>query len=147
MMRLNTLTPAGKDRKRIGRGGSRGGTSGRGHKGQRARTSGNVRPGFEGGQMPLVRRLPKHGFNNINFKVTYIPVSLDRIASLFESGATVDKEVLIEKGILKRADTYFKVLGGTVITKKLQITANAFSAAAQAAIENAGGQTTLIKEK
>lgn len=100
MFGLHKVESAGKRKKRIGRGGSRGGTSGKGHKGQKARTSGTVRMGFEGGQMPLFRRLPKRGFNNARFEQKVKTVNLDDLNS-FDDGQVVDKKVLIEKGIIK----------------------------------------------
>ena len=146
MLQLNKLTPAGKKRKRVGRGGSRGGTSGRGHKGQRARTSGNVRAGFEGGQMPLARRVPKRGFSNARFKKEFIPVGILRLEELFSMGDTVNPNALIEKGVLTARNSYFKVLGGDSLTKQLTVNAHAFSVSARDAIERAGGQAIVIKE-
>lgn len=142
-MQLNNLVPAGKKRKRIGRGGSRGGTSGKGHKGQKARSGGSVRPGFEGGQMPLIRRMPKRGFNNVRFKTPIQVVGLDRIAQLFVDGDTVDLQALIQKGVLKSRDKHFKVLAGQELTMKLNVHAHAFSQKAREAIVKAGGNAAV----
>lgn len=147
MLKLNNLTPAGKDRKRRGRGGSRGGTSGRGHKGQKARSGGSVHAGFEGGQMPLSRRLPKRGFTNARFKVETKIINLDQLETHFEEGSQVDKAILFEKGILKGREKFIlKVLGNGTLSKKLSITADAFSESAVKAIENLGGQAKIAKE-
>jgi len=144
MFRLNNLMPLVKKRKRIGRGGSRGGTSGKGHKGQKARSGGGINPGFEGGQMPLHRRLPKRGFTNARFKKIVEIVNTKRIDEVFNEGDTVSKETLIEKGVIKgkRSKRKFvlKVLGNGSLTKKLIVSADRFSKAAAEAIENIGGQ-------
>lgn len=149
-MELHNLTPTEKKRKRIGRGGSRGGTSGRGHKGQRARTSGNVRPGYEGGQMPLYRRLPKCGFNNAMFQEETVIVNLSRINDAFNNGEEVTKDLLIERGVIKaqksKKSFVVKVLANGQIEKKLVVHAHAFSEAAKQAIESAGGEARVIQE-
>ncbi len=150
MTALHSLKKAGKDRKRVGRGGDRGGTSGKGHKGQRARSGGYVgKILFEGGQMPLTRRLPKRGFNNANFRTAYEIVNLKTLNDFFETGATVNKEALVEKGILKNAKGLLKILGDGKLDKKLLVYADAFSASAQSGITNGGGQVHMleIKEK
>ncbi|MGB8367244.1 MAG: 50S ribosomal protein L15, partial [Candidatus Babeliales bacterium] len=98
MFRLENLVPLGKKRKRVGRGGSRGGTSGKGHKGQKARSGGGIAPAFEGGQMPLHRRLPKRGFTNARFKKVIEIVNLKHLDKIFNEGETVSKKILIEKG-------------------------------------------------
>ena len=145
MFQLNNLTPLLKKRKRVGRGGSRGGTSGKGHKGQRARTSGNVAPGFEGGQMPISRRLPKRGFNNKNFKKVFEIVSLEKLEKLFNDGDQINQLALIEKGIIKgKSTSYLKILGGFDLSKKFIISANAFSKSAIEAINKAGGKTEIV---
>ena len=143
-MRIDTLSPAQgavTPAKRLGRGigSGLGKTSGKGHKGQWARSGGGVRPGFEGGQMPLIRRIPKRGFNN-NFKKVYSIVNLDVLDSC-ENGATVDIDFLAEKGLIKlvKGGAGLKVLGGGKLTKKLTVKASAFSASAKAAIESVGG--------
>ena len=147
MLKLDKLTPSGKKRKRRGRGGSRGGTSGRGHKGQKARSGGNISPRFEGGQMPLSRRLPKRGFTNARFKVEVKVVNLDQLETQFEEGAQVDKAILFEKGILKGHGKFvLKVLGNGALTKKLTVVADAFSASAVKAIENLGGLVKRSEE-
>jgi len=142
-MKLQNLRPpkgARKSRKRVGRGTASGygKTSGRGTKGQNSRSGGGVRPYFEGGQLPLVRRLPhKRGFNNI-FKVRYSVVNVDRLAG-FRKGSKVDPEVLAKAGIIKSARELVKVLGGGDIEKALTVSAHRFSASAKEKIEAAGG--------
>lgn len=148
-MNLNELYPFAeerKSRKRVGRGSGSGlgCTSGKGNKGQNARSGGGVRPGFEGGQMPLQRRLPKFGFKNIN-RVEYKAVNLGMLAELAEARQLqkIGIEELRAAGILRRGDLV-KVLAGGSIAKALEIEANAFSAAAKAAIEAAGGSAKTI---
>lgn len=143
-MRIDTLQPAEGARtskKRLGRGigSGLGKTSGKGHKGQWARSGGGVRPGFEGGQMPLIRKLPKRGFNN-HFRKVYTIVNLSALAEL-EAGSVVDKEMLLEKGLVKRLknDVGLKVLGNGELNVALTVKAAKFSASAKAAIEKAGG--------
>jgi len=146
-MDIHELSPAkGSTRvaKRKGRGHGTGNgkTSGRGHKGQKSRSGGGTRIGFEGGQMPLARRVPKRGFNNI-FAKPLTPVnlaSLDR----FKSGAVVDKEQLIESGVLKKCEYGVKVLGNGLIKKKLTVKATAFSESAKRKIEEAGGKAEVV---
>ena len=144
-MNLHDLYPAPgstHSRKRVGRGhgSGRGGKSGRGSNGQKSRAGGGKRPGFEGGQTPLAMRLPKlPGFRNINRK-EYLPVNVSRLEEKFESGDTVSKEALVEKGIIKHADSLVKVLGDGEITKALTIQVDKVSASAQAKIEAAGGK-------
>lgn len=149
MFQLHNLKPLVKKKKRVGRGGSRGGTSGKGHKGQKARSGKTIRVGFEGGQMPLFRRLPKRGFNNTRFQVEVKIVSLDRLNTVFEDGATVNKQTLIERGVFKGKSLFtVKVLGTGTLEKKLTVHADAFSKKAAAAIEQAGGQVVSVtKEK
>jgi len=145
MFKLNDLTPLVKKRKRVGRGGSRGGTCGAGHKGQKARTSGEVRPGFEGGQMPISRRLPKRGFNNKRFKKEFEIVNIEQLETSFEAGDNITRELLVEKGIIKgRTKTLLKVLGGSELTKKFVVSANSFSKSALEAINKVGGKTEII---
>lgn len=153
MLQLDKIVPLLKKRKRIGRGGSRGGTSGKGHKGQKARTGKKIRVGFEGGQMPLFRRLPKRGFTNVPFKKDFIIVQLGRICDLFDEGTEVTKELLIEKGVLKRQRSlkakkmpFIKILADDKPVKKLIIHADAFSKTALKALEESGGQAKVIKE-
>lgn len=146
-MKLHDLSPAlgsTKDSKRIGRGhgSGNGKTAGKGHKGQKARAGHGMRPGFEGGQMPLQRRVPKRGFNNIFAKeVTAVNVSA---LEVFEDGATVDAAALKEKGIIKAADKAVKVLGNGKLTKKLTVKLNAFSASAAEKINSVGGKAEVI---
>jgi len=99
--------------------------------------------GFEGGQMPLQRRLPKFGFKN-PFRVEYVPVNLERLDALFEDGATVDPQVLYDKGVISKKDALVKILARGQISKKIAVTAHAFSRKAKEAIENAGGSVTVI---
>ena len=130
--------------KRTGRGHATGNgkTAGRGHKGQKARSGGGVRVGFEGGQMPLARRIPKRGFNNIFAK----PLEDVNVSALekFEDGAVVTVEELLEKGILSKCEYGVKILGNGSITKKLTVKANAFSESAKAKIEEAGGKAEVV---
>jgi len=151
MVALHTLVPTEKKRKRIGRGGSRGGTSGRGHKGQKARTSGTVRPGFEGGQMPLYRRLPKRGFTNSPFAQEVVEVNLGRINDLFKNGEEVTQELLVARGAIKKNKSQksfiIKVLAHGGLDKKLIVKAHAFSQSAKQAIESAGGEALVVQER
>lgn len=146
-MKLHELKPSEGSRKelnRVGRGtgSGNGKTSGRGHKGQKARSGGGVRLGFEGGQLPLFRRLPKRGFTNINRK-EYAVVNVGTL-NRFEDGTEVTPELLIETGVISNAKSGIKVLSEGKIEKKLTVKANKFSAAAKEAIEAAGGQTEVI---
>lgn len=143
-MRIDTLSPAEGSRtsvKRLGRGigSGLGKTSGKGHKGQWARSGGGVRPGFEGGQMPLTRRVPKRGFNN-HFRKVYAVVNLEQL-SAFEAGAVVDFETLLDVGLIKEVKNAvgLKVLAGGELNVALTVKAAKFSAAAKEAIEKAGG--------
>lgn len=147
-MRIHTIQPAVgavKSDKRLGRGigSGLGKTSGKGHKGQWARSGGGVRPGFEGGQTPLVRRLPKRGFNN-KFSVKYDIVNLDAL-NVFEEGTVVTPELLAEMRIVTNKNNGVKVLGNGQLTKKLTVKADKFSASAKAAIEAAGGVAEVIE--
>ena len=150
MITLHNIQPLNKKRKRIGRGGKLGGTSGRGFGGQKARTGdSNVRVGFEGGQMPLYRRLPKRGFNNKDFKKCFELVNLNQLESFFEAGALVTKDVLIERGIIKprkHVPIFVKVLGKGTLSKSLTVQADAFSQSAREAIEAQGGKAELNQE-
>jgi large subunit ribosomal protein L15 len=134
--------------KRLGCGESsgHGKTSGKGHKGQKARSGGSIRLGFEGGQMPLIRRIPKRGFNNTAFKITYAPVNLADLEVHFEAG-TVDEKGLREKGLVNGNWDGVKILGGGEITKKFSLTVNAISASAKEKIEKAGGSIELVASK
>ena len=144
-MKLNELESLKKDRKRVGRGpgSGNGKTSGKGHKGQNARSGGGVRPGFEGGQLPLYRRLSKRGFNNYNFRTVYATVNVSDL-EVFEEGTVVTKELLIEKGLVKKELDGIKVLGNGELTKKLTVKANKFSSTAKTKIENVGGTIEVI---
>ena len=146
-MNLHELSPAegaAKKSKRIGRGhGSGWGkTAGKGHKGQKARSGGSIRPGFEGGQMPLQRRIPKRGFNNI-FAKSVIAVNVAAL-EVFEDGAEVTAEALTEKGIVKKVCDGIKILGNGSLTKKLTVKVNAFSESAKQKIEAAGGKAEVV---
>ncbi len=146
-MKLNQLTAtpgSTKERKRIGRGygSGTGKTAGKGHKGQKARAGHGMRPGFEGGQMPLQRRIPKRGFNNI-FAKEIVAVNVGSL-NKFEDGTAVDAAALREAGIIKRNCDGIKVLSNGTLTKKLTVKASAFSEAAKAKIEAAGGKAEVI---
>lgn len=147
-MKLHELSPANgstKARKRIGRGtgSGQGKTAGKGHKGQKARAGRGMRPGFEGGQMPLQRRIPKRGFVNI-FRTEMAIVNLASLEKAFNAGETVTVEALVEKGLVKKVLDGVKVLGNGEITKALTVQANAFSESAKQKIEAAGGKTEVI---
>ncbi|MEA3186859.1 MAG: large subunit ribosomal protein [Chthoniobacter sp.] len=142
-MNLHTLKPrpGAKHRtKRLGQGESsgKGKTSGKGHKGQKARSGGSIRLGFEGGQMPLIRRLPKRGFNNARFHKNYAIVNLRDLES-FENGATINEATLLEANLIRGKYVGVKILGTGELTKKLTITADKISASARGKIEKAGG--------
>ena len=146
-MKLHELKPAEgsrSTRNRVGRGigSGNGKTAGKGHKGQNARSGGGVRPGFEGGQNPLFRRLPKRGFTNINRKEFAI-VNLDTL-NRFEEGTEVTPALLIETGVVSNEKSGIKILGNGTLDKKLTVKAHKFSASAKEAIENAGGQTEVV---
>lgn len=144
MITLDTMVGLCKARKRRGRGGDRGGTSGRGGQGQGSRSGGaNRRRGFEGGQMPLVRRLPKRGFTNAQFRVEYAVVNLDRLEAIFAAGSEVSSKTLLEYGVLRDARMPVKILGTGTLTKQLTVYADACSASARAAIEKVGGSVNL----
>src|SRR5699024_10881225 len=146
-MKLSELSPAEGSvrapyRKGRGAGSGNGKTGGRGHKGQQARSGGKIRVGFEGGQMPLARRIPKRGFNNIFAK----PLEIVNLSTLdrFKDGDTVTVHALLEKGILSKCRYGYKVLGSGTLTKKLTVQASAFSASAKEAIEAAGGKAEVM---
>jgi large subunit ribosomal protein L15 len=145
MYKLSELTKISKKRKRVGRGGERGGTSGRGHKGQNARSGGGVRRGFEGGQMPLSRRLPQRGFNNTRFAIQTSIVSLEVLDQRFDDGAQITKDLLVEKGLVEKRARRIKILGGYELTKKFSIEAHAFSASAVEALKKVGGEALVIE--
>ena len=146
-MKLNELSPAvgsAKDSYRRGRGpgSGNGKTAGKGHKGQNARSGGGVRPGFEGGQLPLYRKLPKRGFNN-RFAVNYAIVNVSAL-NKFEDGAVVDMEALLAAKIVRKELDGLKVLGNGELTKKLTVKATVFSVTAKEKIEAAGGKTEEV---
>lgn len=134
-----STTPAW--RKGRGAGSGNGKTAGKGHKGQNARSGGGVRPGFEGGQIPLYRRLPKRGFNN-KFAAVYSIVNVEKL-NVFEDGETVNAEALVNKGIVRKVNDGIKVLGKGELTKKLTVEAKIFSATAAEKIKAAGGKTEV----
>ncbi|MBO5227558.1 MAG: 50S ribosomal protein L15 [Lachnospiraceae bacterium] len=146
-MKMHELAPAigsTKEAKRIGRGhgSGNGKTAGKGHKGQKARAGHGMRPGFEGGQMPLQRRVPKRGFNNI-FAEEWAAINVSAL-EVFEDGTVVDAAALASKGIIKKANLPIKVLGNGKLTKKLEVKLNAYSASAAEKINAAGGKAEVI---
>ncbi len=146
-MKLYELSPAAgstKDVKRIGRGhgSGNGKTAGKGHKGQNARSGGGVRPGFEGGQMPMTRRIPKRGFNNI-FATKYSTVNVSDLEK-FVDGTVVDTELLVASGLIKKVNDGVKILGNGELSKNLTVKAAAFSASAKEKIEKAGGKAEVM---
>lgn len=148
-MNLNNLKPASGARrrsKRLGQGiGSGSGkTSSRGHKGQNSRSGGGVRPGFEGGQMPLMRRIPKRGFNNGRFRTYFQLVNLDSLASCFEAGDVVTVKELFEMKLIKKLDKPVKILARGEVSESLTVHAHAFSGQAVKKIEAAGGKAEVI---
>lgn len=146
-MKLHELSPAegavkANFRKGRGTGSGNGKTAGKGHKGQNARSGGGVKPGFEGGQLPLYRRLPKRGFHN-KFGKTYVVVNVDSL-NKFEDNAVVDAEAMLAAGIVSKVCDGIKILGNGEITKKLTVKAKVFSETAKGKIEAAGGKTEVI---
>ena len=147
-MKLHELKPAAGSTtasKRLGRGvgSGLGKTSGKGHKGAKARSGGGKRPGFEGGQMPLYRRVPKKGFSNYPFKTIYETVNVERL-EVFENGDVVTPETLIEKGIIRKVCDGVKIMGNGDLTKKLTVKAAKFTASAKEKIEAVGGTAEVI---
>jgi large subunit ribosomal protein L15 len=147
IMHLGSLRPAKgstKNRKRIGRGlgSGQGGTAGRGHKGQRSRGKGKIRPGFEGGQMPLMRRIPKFGFTN-NFRKEFQVVNVSQL-SAFAAGDTVDKATLAKSRLIQKADGLVKILGDGELSIALTVQVDAFSKSAEEKITQAGGTATRL---
>ena len=147
-MKLHELSPAAgstKERYRKGRGAGSGNgkTAGKGHKGQNARSGGGVRPGFEGGQLPLYRKLPKRGFNNFRFAKQYTEVNVQSL-NKFNDGDVVDSAALLSMGIVKVVTDGIKVLGEGELTKKLTVKAAVFSASAKEKIEAVGGKTEVV---
>ena len=150
-MRLHNLKPrpgSKHRRKRLGQGESsgRGKTAGRGGKGQTARSGSSIRIGFEGGQMPLIRRIPKRGFNNTRFATKYVAVNLSDLNE-FEDGANVDEAALRAVGLANGTSDGVKILGTGELTKKLKVSASAFSASAKAKIEAKGGTVEIVSRK
>jgi large subunit ribosomal protein L15 len=150
-MRLHDLKPrpgARHRRKRLGQGeaSGHGKTSGRGGKGQTARSGSSIRIGFEGGQMPLIRRIPKRGFNNARHTISYLPVNLE-VLNRFDDGARVDETILRSAGLANGRGAGIKILGDGELTKKLTVSAHAFSASAKAKIEAKGGTCELVTPK
>lgn len=146
-MKLHDLSPVEGSRKvanRVGRGhgSGNGKTAGKGHKGQKARAGHGMRPGFEGGQMPLQRRIPKRGFNNI-FAKTIVAINVSAL-NIFEDGTVVDEVALVETGLVKGYFDGVKILGNGDLSKKLTVQASAFSESAKQKIENAGGKAEVI---
>jgi len=147
-MKLHELSPAEGSstkawRKGRGAGSGNGKTGGRGHKGQNARSGGGVRPGFEGGQLPLYRKLPKRGFYN-KFGKEFAIINIDRLDAAFENGSVIDIAALKDKGIIKDAKDGLKILGNGAITKAFTVRATVFSASAKEKIEAAGGKTEVV---
>ncbi len=150
MLSINTLKPAhgaNRKNKRVGRGigSGHGKTAARGYKGQLSRAGASVRPGFEGGQMPLHRRLPKRGFNNL-FRKEFVAVNLEKLA-VFESGAQVDPEAVKSRGIVKNLRDGLKILGGGELPHALHVRAHKFSKSAAEKIQKVGGTIEVIAEK
>jgi large subunit ribosomal protein L15 len=150
-IRLHNSKPRPGSRHRVkrlgcGESSGHGKTSGKGHKGQKARSGGSLRLGFEGGQMPLIRRIPKRGFNNAAFKVTYAPVNLVDLELLFEAGS-IDEKGLREKGLVNGNWDGVKILGNGDVTKKFALKVNAISASAKEKLEKAGGSVELLARK
>ena len=145
-MKLHELKPAigsTQSKKRVGRGGKFSKTSGRGEKGQNARSGGGVRPNFEGGQLPLYRRLKKRGFSNARFRKVYACVNVSDLNN-FEENTVVTPELLIETGLVKKELAGIKILGNGELEKKLTVKASKFSETAKEEIENIGGKTEVI---
>jgi large subunit ribosomal protein L15 len=144
----NLVAPKGarQAKKRLGRGlgSGLGKNSGRGNKGQKKTKSGNVRPGFEGGQLPLARRLPKRGFKNFDFRVIYAEVNVGRLGERFEKGAVVDPQALVGVGLVTKPKLKVKILGNGELPHALTVKAHAISAGARAKIEKAGGTVEVL---
>ena len=151
MMKLHELSPAPgsvKERKRIGRGAAsgQGKTAGKGHKGQKARSGSNAHIGFEGGQMPLHRRLPKKGFNNTRFQDKILIVNLSQLERVFEAGATVDENTLRAAKLVQGPCDAVKLLGNGTLTKNLNVVVDFVSASAREKVTQAGGTVTVLSE-
>lgn len=151
MLKIHTIKPnpgAKHRRKRLGNGESSGlgKTCGKGHKGQKARSGGTIRPGFEGGQMPLHRRLPKKGFNNTRFQDKIIAVNVSQLEKFFQAGDTVDENSLRSVGLVQGPCDAVKLLGGGTLSKKLTIVVDQASASAKEKVTQAGGEVTVLSE-
>ncbi|MGC2310168.1 MAG: 50S ribosomal protein L15 [Candidatus Babeliaceae bacterium] len=147
MHKLSQLPASGKKRKRVGRGGDKGGTSGRGHQGQGSRSGGSVGIIFEGGQMPLTRRLPKRGFSNNPFRKIFEIINLGQLNEKFAAGQTISREALIEKGLISgKSKVLVKLLGNGVVEKQFIVHVDAVSKSAVQAIEKHGGKVLLNQE-
>lgn len=148
-MKLHTISPAEgavTKTKRLGRGigSGLGKTSGKGHKGQWARSGGGVKPGFEGGQMPLIRKIPKRGFKNTQFKKVYSIINVGALEA-FENGTVITADLLLQSGVLSKIEPYgLKVLGNGELTKKLTVQASKFTESAAQKIQEAGGKVEVI---
>jgi large subunit ribosomal protein L15 len=150
-MNLSELIKIKKNRKTVGRGGARGGTSGKGHKGQKARSGGYVKAQFEGGQTPLTRRLPRRGFNNKNFSIRYDIISLEKIMHLVDqtNSMEVNKELLFDNDYIKKSNNRVKILLGRkdfVVSKPLVIVVDACSQSVKSQVESAGGKIILLSK-
>ncbi|MDZ4816478.1 MAG: 50S ribosomal protein L15 [Verrucomicrobiota bacterium] len=150
-MRLHTLKPRPGSKHRVKRLGSgessgHGKTSGKGHKGQKARSGGSIRLGFEGGQMPFIRRIPKRGFNNAEFRVNYVVINVSDL-NQFDNGTVIDLVLLESKGLANGPFDAFKILGNGALDKKLSVKAHKFSASAKEKIEKAGGTIEVLPLK
>jgi len=132
-----------KKRVGCGEGGGHGKTSGRGGKGQTARSGGSIRPGFEGGQMPLYRKLPRRGYNQAQFRTEAAVVNLDDLKAIADDITEINAQVFADNGLVRKDETYVKVLGNGEITRALKITASKFSASAKEKIETAGGEAIV----
>lgn len=148
-MKLDELQPAYGStreayRKGRGHGSGNGKTAGRGHKGQKARSGGSVRPGFEGGQTPLYRRIPKRGFNNKRFADVYAEINVHQLDAFFNDGDVVDLKALEEAGLIRKKFDGLSILGNGELTKKLTVKATRFTKSAAEKIENAGGKAEVI---
>ena len=146
---LKAPAGANRNRKRVGRGpgSGTGKTAGKGHKGQKARSGGNVRPGFEGGQMPLYRRIAARGFSNYPFKKVYKVVNVAELNEKYSDGEKVNLETLVEKRIIKKNDKFVKLLGNGELTKKLEVALEKVSGSAKEKVEKAGGEIITEETK
>ncbi len=146
---LKAPAGANRNRKRVGRGpgSGTGKTAGKGHKGQNARSGGGVRPGFEGGQMPLYRRIAARGFSNYPFKKVYKVINVAEINDKYSDGETVNLDTLVEKRIIKKNDKYVKLLGNGELSKKLDVALDKVSGSAKEKVEKAGGKVVTEEKK